>query len=224
MDVVYVVRPGDANEALRYSLRSLANLPHHRVFIFGHCPPWVAGVHYMELDQRNRPDQENSNNNLRIAADSPFLSDDFIFMNDDFMIMHPTDSLDPLHQGNLDDRIAQYKVGDRFHQAFSLIATRNELRRYIPSAELYSYELHTPIILNKSRLKALFSHWNRPLLSLRPRTMYGNLYHIEGTRTDDVKGSTDATQRFISTSTGFTDAAATLVRLRFPDRGAYERP
>ena len=44
MDAVYYVRPGDRNDELRYSLRSLANLPHDRVWIVGHTPPWVTGI------------------------------------------------------------------------------------------------------------------------------------------------------------------------------------
>ena len=50
-DLVYIVCPGDQNEELRYSLRSVArNLPGRRVWIFGHTPPWVTGVHSVELD------------------------------------------------------------------------------------------------------------------------------------------------------------------------------
>ena len=35
MDLVYLVRPGEQNEELRWSLRSLVNLPHERVFEVG---------------------------------------------------------------------------------------------------------------------------------------------------------------------------------------------
>ncbi|MFF3129757.1 hypothetical protein ACFVRD_48125 [Streptomyces sp. NPDC057908] len=41
-DIVYVVRPWNQNEQLRYSLRTLANLPHRRVWIAGYCPTWVG--------------------------------------------------------------------------------------------------------------------------------------------------------------------------------------
>ncbi len=42
-DVVYVVRPGDKNEELRYSIRSvIANLPHRKVWIAGYKPTWLS--------------------------------------------------------------------------------------------------------------------------------------------------------------------------------------
>lgn len=227
MDVVYVVRPGNDNEALRYSLRSLKNLPHRRVMIVGNCPSWVKDTGYFPVDQANKPDQENSNNNLRIAADSPFLSDDFVFMNDDFIVMQPTDELPPLHQGSLNNRIDGYKTGDRYHQAYSLIATRQELRSLIPRKQLFSYELHIPMVFNKHKLKTMFRYWmhntTRPLASLRPRTMYGNLYSIGGTEASDVKGVKNASSQFISTTSGFNGADAATVRSVFRDPGRYER-
>lgn len=229
MDVVYVVRPGDDNEDLRYSLRSLANLPHRHVFIVGHCPEWVAGVRKFETDQANRPDQENSNNNLRIAADSPFLSDNFIFMNDDFMIMQPVTKAPVLHQGSLDERIEAYKSNNRMHQAFSLIATRTELRRLIPTAPLLSYELHMPMTFNRAKVQQMFKLWattGRPLFSLRPRTFYGNLYQIEGELTQDAKTtSRQESSQYISTvsNTGDSDCWR-YIRERFTSPSHYERP
>ena len=41
LDVVYCVKELITNEELRYSLRSLRNLPHRKVWIFGGCPKWV---------------------------------------------------------------------------------------------------------------------------------------------------------------------------------------
>lgn len=43
MDILYLCRPGE-NLELRYSLRSLRNVPHGRVWIFGDCPDWVTNV------------------------------------------------------------------------------------------------------------------------------------------------------------------------------------
>jgi hypothetical protein len=47
-DVVYVVRPGNRNEELRYSLRSIAaHLPHRRVWLAGFCPSWVRNISFI---------------------------------------------------------------------------------------------------------------------------------------------------------------------------------
>lgn len=225
MDVVYVVRPGDDNENLRYSLRSLENLPHRNVFIVGYCPSWVGGVRYFETDQLNKPDQENSNNNLRMAADSPFLSDNFIFMNDDFMVMEPATDLPMMHQGSLNARIAAYKSGNRFHQAYSLIATRTELEKLM-QVPLLSYELHMPMTFNRAKVQQMFELWSttgRPLFSLRPRTFYGNLYQEQGVEVEDAKTSSKPTSQFVSTITGATDDECwAAIRRRFPTPGKYE--
>ena len=61
MDIVYVVRPGDENEALRYSLRSLANIPHRTVWIAGYRPKWCYGIVYVPRDQADQPDPTHSN-------------------------------------------------------------------------------------------------------------------------------------------------------------------
>lgn len=221
-DIVYVVRYGEDNEALRYSLRSLDNIPHRYVYVFGYCPSWVRNVNYVYLNQTGKADQYNSNYNLLTACQTKAVSDNFIFMNDDFMVMQDIETLVPCHQGLLDDRIAGYKQGDRYTQAFSLVATRNELRKLLPGMELYSYELHFPMLMNKQKILDMLSLWERPLLSLRPRTFYGNLYANEGEYKQDVKGSTDKESEFISTITGFTGADADYVRTVFTEPGAYE--
>ena len=127
MDIVFVVRPGESNEVLRYSLRSLVNLPHRQVYISGYCPSWVKNVIYIATDQEGNDDLDNSNHNLICAAIREDLSDNFILMNDDFFIMAPADVVPPMHQGSLDGTIERYKTGNRFGQAYSLIKTRQWL-------------------------------------------------------------------------------------------------
>lgn len=226
LDVVYVVRDDDAsNESLRYSLRSLINLPHRNVYISGGKPSWIKNCYHVAKDigDMEIPEQEDSNLNLYLATTVPTLSDDFIFMNDDFFIMKPTESIEVMHQGSLDDRIAQYKSDHRFHQAYSLIKTREVLLRY-GCQNLLSYELHMPMIFNKRKLWALFQDWEEPLFALRPRTMYGNLYKINGVNTLDAKNSTNPEERFISTGADFDiSIAGELVHAKFTRPSSYEQ-
>lgn len=229
LDVVYVVRPGDDNENLRYSLRSLSNLAHGKVYIVGYKPAWVKNVIYLPTEQENNPDQENSNFNLKVATGTVGMSANFIFMNDDFFIMHRVDAIQPAHQGSLDERIDNYKTGHRLHQAFSLITTREELEKLVPNQQLYSYELHVPMVFNRAKLRRAFELWPRPLLSLRPRTFYGNLYAIEGEKTADAKEASwqDSRQNseFYST-TGRPDSPSagdwSQLRSRFTTASIYE--
>lgn len=226
-DVVYVVRPGDTNEALRYSLRSLANLPHRKVYVAGYCPSWLRGVIPVLRDQHNQADQENSNANLLMATLHPDLSDDFIFMNDDFMVMHPVETLPPMHQGSLQARIRAYEGSNRMHQAYSLITTQRALVGLGWRSEgLLSYELHMPMLMNKQKVWRIFDWWmnhqHLPLYALRPRTFYGNVQDIKGDLTSDAKGSAEPEERFISTTTGFSGLDAAYVRSRYSSPSRYE--
>lgn len=45
-DLVWIVKPGDGNEELRWSLRSaVAHVPHERVWIVGSRPGWCTAPH-----------------------------------------------------------------------------------------------------------------------------------------------------------------------------------
>ena len=56
-DVVYCVKDDPDNEELRYSLRSLKNLPHQKVWIYGGGPKWLneeamkMGVNFSQVLQ-----------------------------------------------------------------------------------------------------------------------------------------------------------------------------
>lgn len=229
-DIVYVVRPGDDNEALRYSLRSLTNIPHGKVIIAGYVPKWVRNVHYAERDQSQSSDQQNSGANLLLALKMPELSDDVIFMNDDFFIMEPMTDIPAFHQGSLDARIAAYETGNRMSQAYSLITTRRMLvHAGLARDTLLSYELHMPMPMNRHKALAMFHHWGNgypgavtALYAMRPRTVYGNLFINEGIETKDAKGATQPVNGFISTLTGFSGPTAAGIRSEFATPSEYE--
>ena len=223
LDVVYVVREGKDNESLRYSLRSLANLTHGKVYISGGKPDWVINVGHIKKDvEMEMPDQEDSNLNLYLATGIPEISENFVFMNDDFFIMRPGD-LPYMHQGSLDDRIRAYRSDHRFHQAYSLIKTKQELIRRGYGPQLFSYELHMPMVFNKARLRKMFDSWGEPLFALRPRTMYGNMYKLNGVNTPDAKNSINPEERFLSTGSDFDiSIAGDRVRSRFNQQSTYE--
>jgi len=232
LDVVYVVREGETNESLIYSLRSLDNIPHGKVFISGGCPPELKGVYHIQKDAggMEMPDQEDSNLNLFLASINPDLSDDFIFMNDDFFILKKLPEIPVMHQGSLDERIAAYRSDNRFHQAYSLIRTRDvlmTLNNYNPAEPLLSYELHMPMVMNKYKLAYMFEMWRSlglELFALRPRTMYGNMYKLKGVNTRDAKNTVDTEGRFTSTGVDFDiSLAGDIVRREFSKPGAYEQ-
>lgn len=222
-DIVYVVRAEEQNEDLRYSLRSLANVPHKKVFISGYVPSWCTDIVPVPRDQEAQSNQENSNLNLLAAVNLDELSDDFIFMNDDFFIMQPSDVIPLFHQGLLSDVISRYKSNNRMGQAWSLIATRDELMRLRPGKELLSYELHMPMLMNKHKVRRMFEYWPRPVMALRPRSFYGNVYGENGVLTEDAKTTSRHKGQFISTVYGESgDDAHELIRATFSTPSAYE--
>lgn len=227
MDVVYVVGPGDDNEELRYSLRSLANLDHDRVWIAGHCPPWVTGVGQISTVQRY------STANLLAAAVHPEVSESFVYMNDDFFVMQPVDEVPMLHRGLVVDVIADYRAsGLTRGYVNGMVATGEFLERLGFRAAL-SYELHLPMVLDKARFAEVVTLPHRhgvQIRALHKRTLYGNFCELGGTRTADVKvcdawpdAWSSPDQPFVSTSAEAWRQIGHAIRGRFPDRCAYER-
>lgn len=101
-DVVYINRPGDENEELRYSLRSLKNLPHDRVFIVGYSPVWVRGCESIAVDPQ-RSKHASAESNLIAACSSLEVSDPFYVFNDDFYVMQEMETIPVLHEGPLSE-------------------------------------------------------------------------------------------------------------------------
>lgn len=103
MDVVYYVRPGERNEELRYSLRSLQNMPHERVWLVGHKPAWVTGVEHIPNRSNGSSPQHNATSHLLAACDA-VPAERFVVFNDDFYVMEPIEHIPALHAGPLSER------------------------------------------------------------------------------------------------------------------------
>lgn len=157
LDLLYIVRPGDDNEELRHSLRSVAaNLPHRSVWVAGHCPVWVRNVERLELEPLEDK-FENQRQSLAAALARPGLSDPFVLMNDDMFVTQPLERLPVWHLGPLATLIADLRSrapGSRF--------ARNSWRRGLAHTEALmhgwgyenpdAYEAHVPLPFDKMRL------------------------------------------------------------------------
>jgi hypothetical protein len=180
--VVYAVRPGDTNEELRYSLRSLANLDHDRVIIAGHCPPWVRNVEHLPVHAVGSK-YDRTAANWRAACEH--LDEPFLMFNDDFFVMRPT-TVETWHRGPLADVIAYYEsIGSRQY----LAGMRNTARLLdlLGIDEPLSYGLHVPMWIDPRLWLRMLEQVGDHDGPLHWRTVYGNLWRVGGVRRDDVK-------------------------------------
>ena len=221
-DVVYVVRPGERNEELRWSLRSLSNLPHGRVWIAGYRPKWVTGVEHIPTSSRPGGHQ-NAKANLRAACEHPEVSESFVYMNDDFFVMEPLKELPVMHRGSLAEAIRSATMANAYtramRQTLEILAKRG-------FAEPLMYDLHAPMTVTKAGMLEALALCRSA--NDQERTLFGNINAVGGERGRNYK-----TRRgekgweswpFLSTndSTFTTLPVGEHIRTTFPDQSVYE--
>lgn len=224
MDVVYPCRFGE-NPELRYSLRSLANLPHDRVWIFGGAPAWARAA-VVPTDQ-SRTKYANTTGALHAACLHEEVSDPFVLMNDDFYIMRPVPEVPALNRGTVATVIAEYRA--RLYDSVYLrgMAETAALLERMGFADPLSYELHIPLVVHKEAMLAAIEA-GRELAVPHKRTIYGNIAGLGGEVTADVKvfAPDQPLPRgaWLSTDDRTYARVAPLLEWLFPDPSPYESP
>lgn len=216
-DVVYYVKEGD-NEELRYSLRSLSNLPHDTVWIVGDKPDWVRNVFFIP-GNRFTERWWNAFDNVRLAANHPDIAEDIVMMNDDFFIMNRIDEV-PVYW---------YRLFDGGHNNSPRIASFRYTKQLVGVKDLKLYTTHTPLPVEKTKLAEVLDLVD-PKAKWPPswRSLYGNYWKIGGEKKEDIKffniyDGWDGAD-FISTE----DKAFAYgkigkqIRSRFPNKSPYE--
>lgn len=180
LDIVYPYKHKGGHE-LRYSLRSLVNLPHRRVFIAGDCPDWTQHVTHVAVRQ-GVDKYGNSLANILAACQRPDLSDDFVLMNDDFFVLSPQEEIPAYHQGDLQTYIETRSHRDSY---LDLAAATKSLLDEEGVTDSKFYGIHIPTILNKHRVIELSERFSGKPIMLR--TLYHNIYGSGGIQRADVK-------------------------------------
>ena len=221
MDLVYICRDGD-NEELRYSIRSaVANLPHDNIWVFGGKPDWYVGNHVRLKQNTNKYD--NARANLSAISRHYDVSENFVLMNDDFFTVRPVEEIKNYHRGPMVDHIemVKFSVGYR-----ALLEETQDVLNYLGYDNPLSYELHVPMIMNKTNLAKVVR-----TLGLW-RSNYGNMYNLGGDRHDDVKVHNHVTLEqilnnplpYISTNDDtFEGVLDSYLRDAFPEPSKYEK-
>lgn len=233
MDIVYVVKECLECEELTYSLRSLVNIPHDKVFIVGGCPKNIDTskvIHVPMLQIGSK--YQNTTNMLKFICEKDIdLSEDFILFNDDFFILKPID-LEDLNccRGYVKDVIEDYKSRCTMNDYIRGMEQTSIFLNDLGIKNALSYELHIPIILNKKNVLKMFS---LPYLSsigkvIHKRTLYGNLFLKNSKVIEDVKVLVDRyvpihSDKFLSCDDlSFARVKKFLDKL-FPNKSEYEK-
>lgn len=223
MDIVYFIREGQ-NEELRYSLRSLKNLIHDKVWIYGGCPKGIKPDRFVPVRQVGATKWDRVRNMYRMVCLNEDISEDFIMMNDDFFVMKPT-AIPIAYRSSLHRHILtiEMKYGDRINPY-----TRNlrSILRKLDALNLdtRSYELHIPFVFNRKKLLKLITEYPDVHAT---RTFYGNYYRLGGIQMNDVKvlrgDTTWKDTPFLSTDdASFNRAVGKYIKGQFPERCKYE--
>ena len=233
MDVVYLVKNSQYNEELIYSLRSLVNLPHDKVFIVGGCPSEIDKskiIHIPTAQTGNK--YKNTTTGLKTACEDIRLSQEFILMNDDFFVLkqinEPKEELN-MCRGTISEVLC--KMRSRHNTDGLYMTSMHQTDVYLQDIgfkEPLSYELHVPMVIDKTKFLRMFS---LPYLTdsqlIHKRSIYGNLYLKDSKKIEDVKVYRDffvplGSDKFLSTEDiSFSRVKSYLGKL-FPTKSPYE--
>lgn len=197
MDVVYVHKQKQSLEIV-YSIKSLKNITHGNIYVVGDNPKIDGVIHIPHIKDKwacYSKYHDQISKYLQIC-NNPEISDDFIAMNDDMFIMQKIE-LVIYNRGTIAEHIKERSTYDQY--SISLKTTENYLLKN--KLDTVDYELHTPFIYNKEKLKAVIDKLNKePQFKYQIRTIYGNTYNIPSTYRKDVKNN-DSYGDILSTST-----------------------
>lgn len=233
MDIVYLVKDSDVNEELTFSLRSLKNIPHDKVFLVGGFPANINPEKVYHIPTAQGPNKyHNTTSSLRTVANTSEVSEDFILMNDDFFIMSPIK--DPkselnLYRGYLSDIIASYDKRPVHNIIYyNALCDIYSFLLHLGFDDPKCYELHLPMIMNKKNVRDMFCiRGVNGLPVLFHRTLYGNLYTHGALYTKDVKLSATTPMMpespyFLSTSDGYFAKIKLFLNNIFNQKSEYE--
>lgn len=184
VDIFYPVLPTlDGNLELRYSLRSLANIPHGKVFIYTSKPiEWLSSeAIQVPADILSSNKFCRVNKKIEMACRNEQISENFVLMNDDFFILKPIKTLPyyadagrPSLTDRCEDANCLYK--QQLAEAAACLRAAGK--------PCTNYEMHIPLVVNKAKMLATIKL--RPTNGAR-RSLYCNLNGCEPTLVSDCK-------------------------------------
>lgn len=223
-DIVYFIKESRTNEELRYSLRSLKNFPHNKVWIYGYCPKDFKPDHYVHINQDQDNKWKNVNKMLRLACINDKITDKFWLFNDDFFVMKKVENPTNHYNGDLYKRIVTLE--DKYNGITPYIQLLRNCCKELESlgCDTKNYSLHVPMLFDRKQALELFTVSDFPGF----RSLYANYFEIGGTEMRDVK-ITSISKRYrdgiyLSTDEiSFNGKVGKQIREMFKDKCKYER-
>lgn len=221
-DVVYILKSDIQPNELKYSLRSLKNFPHNKVWFFCGCPFGIKPDVYVPFTQEGKTKWEKATSTYRVIANSD-VSNDFWLFNDDFYILEEIETLPMMYRGTLKERVEelQSKCGSSYCKKLDEARAELESKGY----NSLDYALHVPMLINKQKALEVLNTFKSPMF----RSLYGNYVNAGGVKTEDVKiyngwSLPEKGQTLLSTSdVSFKiGAVGNYIRDRFPEPSRWE--
>jgi hypothetical protein len=231
MRVLFPVRPGRYNVELRYSLRSLANIPHDGVIVSGYVATNLRNVQAIHRPQRDGK-YANAWGNVYSAL-TVVDDDELLLFNDDIYALSAADPTITYTAGPLNAVIA--------HKKKQGIGTRHLTNvADVLDGDLLAYNLHVPMPINREAMIEVIDKYDVIRQAKRHhiidlRTLYGNHVQAGGTVIPDCKVHNGSEKEFnskISDLHPYLSTADTAMKgftlkfleTMFPDRCEYEGP
>lgn len=230
-DVVYMLKPADAFnfEELRYSLRSLVNLPHGKVWIVGGYPSWLSeNVHHQYVRQLGLNKFAGAGRTFTAAGGLP-TTDQFYLFHDDMYVMSPVPEVPRLYRSTWSEWVSGR--GTAHSTRWALQTERLMKRLEVPL--VFSYEVHVPMLIDRQKFRHFINrvrevsdgaHPQTVMGSVCKRSAYGNFVGYGGVhvRVDPkLRAGRDVSMNGFVSSSG--DRVPQAVRDAFPDPSPYEK-
>jgi hypothetical protein len=231
MDILIPVRPGDTNEELRFSLRSLhTNYPElDTIWIVGHKPNWLTNVQYIPGNSSdNRPRPVYVYRNILAACQHPDTPPKLTITNDDIYITASITSIPVGYRKTLQQHLNEPRLKSRLQDSWWARSLRTTLHCLKDAGynDPLSYELHIPITVNKEVMADTLQRFAHITPDNPPqwRTLYGVINNIGGQQIPDCKAHRGPIQiPFHSTDdTSFRRYAPQFAK-KWPTPSPYEK-
>ena len=230
-DIVYFVKNADENPELTYSLRTLKNFPHAKVWFYGGCPKNLQPDEHVYERQISLTKYSNVSNMMYDVCCNNNITESFWLFNDDFFILKKLTSeymhlLEKgVHNGSLIRQIERCE-----NTTDGVNGYTRKLRRTLEWLEendypTRNYEMHLPMLINRKKMKKVLDGTKHC-----SRSKYGNIYLEPNINTPDVKifsrTCEPRQEDFLSTSDDSFEngKAGELIRNKFKEKSKWEKP